>query len=113
MTTRKILAALLALFMLAATPGLGLAADPPGAPPGATAPPGEAEDITPPRVSYLHGDVSFWRPGAEDWGPATLNTPLAPGDTRYTSRGADFSFSLASTCWEMAASSPSSGPPSS
>src|SRR5688572_9205488 len=87
MTTRKILSALLALLMLAATPGLGLAADPPGPPPGATAPPGESEDITPPRVSYLHGEVSFWRPGAEDWGPATLNTPLAPGDTLFASRG--------------------------
>ncbi len=35
---------------------------------------------TPPRISLLEGEVSFWRPGAEDWAPAQLNTPLAPGD---------------------------------
>jgi len=33
---------------------------------------------TPPRVSFLDGEVSFWRPGAEDWAPAKVNTPLAP-----------------------------------
>jgi hypothetical protein len=35
---------------------------------------------TPPRLSYTSGEVSFWRPGAQDWAPAQLNTPLAPGD---------------------------------
>ncbi|HXH84815.1 MAG TPA: DUF6600 domain-containing protein, partial [Candidatus Tectomicrobia bacterium] len=39
---------------------------------------------TPPRLSYIHGEVSFWRPGADDWAPAQLNTPLAPGDELYT-----------------------------
>ena len=40
-------------------------------------------EATPPRVSYLYGEVSFWRPGAHDWAPAALNTPLAPGDVLY------------------------------
>jgi hypothetical protein len=35
-------------------------------------------------VSYLAGEVSFWRPGAPDWTPAQLNIPLAPGDELYT-----------------------------
>ncbi|HET7468552.1 MAG TPA: DUF6600 domain-containing protein, partial [Gemmatimonadales bacterium] len=28
--------------------------------------------------------MSFWRPGATDWAPAQVNTPLAPGDQLYT-----------------------------
>jgi hypothetical protein len=39
---------------------------------------------TPPRLSYTNGQVSFWRPGAQDWAPAQVNTPLAPGDELYT-----------------------------
>ena len=55
----------------------------PAAPPSPAAPPapttqaapapaaGQAQEApaeaTPPRVSYLHGDVSLWRPGAQDW----------------------------------------------
>lgn len=39
---------------------------------------------TPPRISYIDGEVSFWRPGAEDWTEARVNTPLAPGDQLYT-----------------------------
>jgi hypothetical protein len=38
----------------------------------------------PPRLRFIDGDVSFWRPGAEDWAPATVNTPLAAGDSLYT-----------------------------
>ena len=39
---------------------------------------------TPARISYISGDVSFWRPGAEEWTPARVNTPLAPGDSLFT-----------------------------
>lgn len=58
---------------------------PPG--PGGTPAPPESPDLTPPRVSYINGDVSFWRPGAQDWTPAAPNTPLAPGDALYASEG--------------------------
>jgi hypothetical protein len=44
----------------------------------------DASVITPPRLSYSDGEVSFWRPGADDWAPAQINTPLAPGDELYT-----------------------------
>ena len=38
----------------------------------------------PPRLSLTDGQVSFWRPGAQDWTQAQLNTPLAPGDALAT-----------------------------
>ncbi|HEU4438721.1 MAG TPA: DUF6600 domain-containing protein [Methylomirabilota bacterium] len=59
----------------------------PAAPDAKAAPEGQAQaespEATPPRISYLHGEVSFWRPGAQDWVPASLNMPLAPGDILY------------------------------
>jgi len=56
------------------------------APAGTPSSEGEAGAIgrTPPRLSYTDGEVSFWRPGAQDWAPAQVNTPLAPGDELYT-----------------------------
>jgi hypothetical protein len=39
---------------------------------------------TPPRISLLDGQASFWRPGAEDWAPAVQNTPLEAGDSLFT-----------------------------
>jgi hypothetical protein len=39
---------------------------------------------TPPRLSYIDGEVSYWRPGAEDWASARLNLALAEGDALYT-----------------------------
>ncbi|HKA55502.1 MAG TPA: hypothetical protein VKJ47_17760, partial [Candidatus Binatia bacterium] len=44
--------------------------------------------ITPPRLSLIDGEVSFWRPGAEDWTPARLNTPLTAGDELYADSSA-------------------------
>ena len=41
-------------------------------------------DQTPPRLSLTDGQVSFWRPGAQDWAAAQVNTPLAPGDALST-----------------------------
>ncbi len=40
---------------------------------------------TPPRLSYTDGQVSFWRPGAEQWVEARINTALAPGDQLFIS----------------------------
>jgi hypothetical protein len=97
---RRICPGLLALMLLlsGSAPGLaGTAAPPTPAAPPPPAPPvpetapapadahaqAETPEATPPRISYLHGEVSFWRPGAQDWVPATLNMPLAPGDVLY------------------------------
>src|SRR5262249_5621241 len=44
---------------------------------------------TPPRLSFIDGEVSFWRPGADDWAPATVNTPVAAGDSLYTGDNAN------------------------
>ena len=41
---------------------------------------------TPPRLSLTDGQVSFWRPGAQDWTQAQVNMPLAPGDELSTGR---------------------------
>jgi hypothetical protein len=35
---------------------------------------------TPPRLSLVDGQVSFFRPGAQEWTPAQVNMPLSPGD---------------------------------
>jgi hypothetical protein len=87
MSARRIVATFLILSMVAGgSPGLtrraGAQSAPP-APPDAGQTTAPSSDVTPARVSYLNGEVSFWRPGAQDWTPATLNTPLAPGDILY------------------------------
>lgn len=38
---------------------------------------------TPPRLSFVEGQASYWRPGADDWVAAQINTALAPGDQLY------------------------------
>ena len=91
MTARRVVAALLALIMMSG-PGVARAVDPPPAPAAPPAPPGApvpapASDVTPARLSYLNGEVSFWRPGAQEWTQAKVNMPLAPGDLLYTGPG--------------------------
>lgn len=63
------------------------AADPPPLPAGGPSPVGDEAGFTPPRLSYTDGEVSFWRPGAQDWTAAQINTPLAPSDELYTGPG--------------------------
>jgi uncharacterized protein DUF6600 len=105
-TMRRIHTGLLAFAVLLAgigQAGAGSSAPPPPAPPPAPAAPSapptpaapgpqpapadsnaeETAEATPPRISYLHGEVSLWRPGAPDWTAAVLNMPLAPGDVLY------------------------------
>lgn len=67
--TRTLTASLLFLIALFAIPAFAQEDDP--------------NAISPLRLSYLEGDVGFWRNGAEDWTDARLNTPLAPGDALY------------------------------
>jgi len=97
MTPRRAVAAILALIMMSG-PGVAQAVNPPPAPPAPSAPaappvpqgapvPAPTTDVTPARVSYLNGEVSFWRPGGQEWTPAKVNMPLAPGDLLYTGQG--------------------------
>ncbi len=74
MHTREVIALMLAVGVFT---GVALAADAPT--PDAT-----SSDRTPPRLSFVDGQVSFWRPGAQDWAQAQINTPLAPGDELAT-----------------------------
>ena len=96
MRTRPLAILLVMLVLVAGAPGAQAAdpppppaappADVPSATPPATAPdtPDADASLTPPRLGYASGDVSFWRPGGDDWAPAQVNTPLAPGDQLYT-----------------------------
>ena len=90
MSARQVAAGLLAATILTGGPARvwgttdAQPAAPVPPPPTDTQVPADSTDVTPPRVSYINGKVSFWRPGAEDWAPAKLNTPLAPGDVLYT-----------------------------
>jgi Family of unknown function (DUF6600) len=89
MTARQIAAGLLALSILTGGPARTWSSTdaqpaPPVRPASADAQaPADSTETTPPRVSYINGQVSFWRPGADDWAPAKVNTPLAPGDVLY------------------------------
>src|SRR5574340_1110345 len=44
---------------------------------------------TPPRLGYIDGEVSYWRPGAEDWARARPNLALAEGDALYSGNDAN------------------------
>jgi hypothetical protein len=91
---RRSVAAVLALVLVAAGGVQAWAQVPappqtPGTPPPGSAPAPapvapEGSNATPPRLSYLDGQVWFWRAGAEAWAPAELNTALAPGDELAT-----------------------------
>jgi hypothetical protein len=73
---RAVMATLLSVSLLIGVSPYARAAD--------AAQAADASDRVPPRLSYANGEVSFWRPGAPDWAPAQVNTPLAPGDELYT-----------------------------
>src|SRR5574342_955202 len=76
MRFRRVLGAVLIPFVaMTGAPAIRVAeaqAPSPAPPPGSTAP-AESEpqglEATPPRVGYITGEVSFWRPGAADWAP--------------------------------------------
>ena len=97
MPNRQTIALVPALLLATlAMGGTSEAAPPPAAPPKAAPEKGAQTEkaITPPRLSYTDGDVSFWRPGAEDWTPSRLNTALAAGDRLYAGEGASLELEL-------------------
>ncbi|MDO8892872.1 MAG: hypothetical protein Q7V00_13575 [Sulfurimicrobium sp.] len=53
-------------------------------------------EASPLRLSYVEGDVSFFRDGAEDWVEARHNTPLASGDALYVGRDGDLELQMGS-----------------
>ena len=50
----------------------------------------EAWAPTPPRLSYIDGEVSYWREGATDWARAQPNLALAEGDALYSGSNSNF-----------------------
>jgi len=59
-------------------------------------------ELTPPRLSFLDGDVSFFRPGSPDWVPAAINTPLAAGDELYASKDANLEIQIGASSFVRA-----------
>jgi hypothetical protein len=57
---------------------------------------------TPPRLSFVDGEVSFFRPGAQHWAPASVNTPLAAGDELYAAEGANLELQIGSRAYVRA-----------
>ncbi len=51
---------------------------------------------SPLRLSYVEGEVSFFRDGAEDWVEARYNTPLSAGDALYVGRDGDLELQMGS-----------------
>ncbi len=62
------------VLALGSLPALG-ADEAPNPEPEPQVPEPQVAERTPPRLSFTDGKVSFWRPGAEDWSPAQVNTP--------------------------------------
>jgi hypothetical protein len=95
-TTMRAIATLMAgvtLMFLFGGAGLSRAQAPPPPPSPQVAPGPEeptGDERTPPRLSYLDGQVSFWRPGAPEWVAAQVNTALAPGDELSTGAPGNF-----------------------
>jgi len=58
---------------------------------------------TPPRLGFIDGDVSFWRPGADDWVQAQVNTALAAGDSLYAGDGANLEIQIGPRAFVRAA----------
>ena len=81
MHARTIVGFMLALGLVAGLPSFAQAGEPP-----APDQPQQENTVgrTPPRLSFVDAQASFWRPGAQEWVQAQLNTPLAPGDQLYT-----------------------------
>jgi len=63
-----------------------------------------AVGVTPPRLSFVDGEVSYWRPGAEDWVPAQINTALAAGDSLYAAGDGNLELEIASRAYVRAGS---------
>lgn len=45
---------------------------------------------TPPRLSYIDGQVSYWRQGTEEWAGTRVNLALAEGDALYAAKRSNF-----------------------
>ncbi len=58
--------------------------------------------VSPMRLSYADGNVSFWRYGAKDWVGAQVNTPIAVGDSLYVGKDGDLELQMGSRAFVRA-----------
>src|SRR5437667_87838 len=72
-----------------ATTALALLVALAGRVPGAAAAIPREAGPTPPRLSFTDGEVSFWRPGAEDWAPANGEATDVGPDKQVVLEGSD------------------------
>jgi hypothetical protein len=84
---------LLVLLLFLTASSFAIGADEP-APPEARS--------TPPRLSFIDGQASFRRAGADDWTPARVNMPLAPGDALYTADRSNLEIQVAARAFVRA-----------
>lgn len=63
---------------------------------------GQKAAASPLRLSYVEGDISFSRLGAEDWVEAQINTPLAAGDALYVGRDGNLELQMGSRAFVRA-----------
>lgn len=86
----------LLLSVLAVTASLGVSAP--------RAQEARAVGVTPPRLSFIDGDVSYFRPGAEDWVAAQVNTALGAGDSVYAGDGGNLEVEIGTRAYVRAGS---------
>jgi hypothetical protein len=55
---------------------------------------GNKNPINPLRLSYVGGNVSFWRYGTQEWVAARINTPLAAGDAVYVGKDSELELQM-------------------
>lgn len=58
--------------------------------------------VSPMRLSYADGNVSFWRYGAKDWVGAQVNTPIVVGDSLYVGKDGDLELQMGSRAFVRA-----------
>jgi hypothetical protein len=58
--------------------------------------------VSPMRLSYADGNVSFRRYGAKDWVGAQVNTPIAVGDSLYVGKDGDLELQMGSRAFVRA-----------
>jgi Family of unknown function (DUF6600) len=59
--------------------------------------------ITPPRLGFIDGQVSFLRQGDPGWSPARVNTPIAAGDELSTGQSGNLELQIATGAYVRAA----------
>ena len=57
---------------------------------------------TPPRLAYVDGEVSYWRPGADEWARARPNLALAEGDALYAGEASNLEVQFGSRSFARA-----------